>query len=144
MSQFNSLSEVSWLQNGFFVTLCGFSLAYGQYLLIFPTKWVFLFAIFVFELGESFDPSVFAPRHPAHSSPLFIFCAATGSLLCGVAPSMKVLILGRAIAGLGAAGIFSSSMQTLVETTTLKERSSYMGYFGGTSATSLPIQPAEH
>ena len=29
--------------SSFFVTLCGFALAYGQYLLIFPTKWVFLF-----------------------------------------------------------------------------------------------------
>ena len=35
------------------MTLCGFSLAYGQYLLIFPTKYVYLFAIFIFELGES-------------------------------------------------------------------------------------------
>ena len=54
---------------------------------------------------------------------------------------MKVLILGRAIAGVGAAGIFSSSMQTLVEITTLKERSSYMGYFGACFGLSSVIGP---
>jgi hypothetical protein len=46
------------------------------------TKWVYIFLIFIFELG---------------------------SLICGVAPTMEVLILGRAIAGVGGGGIFVSS-----------------------------------
>jgi MFS family permease len=53
----------------------------GQMLVIAPTKWVYMAAIVLFEVG---------------------------SLVCGVAPSMKVLILGRAIAGVGGAGIFVS------------------------------------
>ena len=35
-----------------------------------------------------------------------VFIFEVGSLVCGVAPSIYVLILGRAIAGVGAAGIF--------------------------------------
>lgn len=41
------------LSQGFFVTLCSFTLAFSQYMTIFPSKYVFLFAIFVFELGSS-------------------------------------------------------------------------------------------
>lgn len=37
---------------------------------------------------------------------------------------MAVLIFGRALAGVGAAGIFSSSLQIIIEITTLAERSS--------------------
>ncbi|KAK8066619.1 hypothetical protein PG997_013366 [Apiospora hydei] len=44
------------------------------------SKWAFLLAIFLFEVG---------------------------SLICAVAPTSAVLIAGRAIAGLGVAGIFS-------------------------------------
>ncbi len=52
-------------------------LAIGQVLTITSTKLVYLFSLFVFELG---------------------------SLLCAVAPSIEFLIFGRAVAGVGAAG----------------------------------------
>lgn len=74
--------------HSFFITLLAFNLAYSQYLQIFPSKDVILFAIFMFEIG---------------------------SLICGVAPSMDVLILGRAVAGLGAAGIFTCGIVILAE-----------------------------
>lgn len=38
-----------------------------------------------------------------------------GSLLCGAAPNMPVLILGRAISGAGGAGIFNSALMILTE-----------------------------
>ena len=57
-----------------------FLLCFGQLLLIFKRKWVYLSAVVVFEIG---------------------------SLLCGVAPEVNTLILGRAFAGVGAAGIVS-------------------------------------
>lgn len=43
---------------------------------------------------------------------------------------MAVLIFGRVLAGVGAAGIFSSCFQVLIEITTLQERSTYMGLVG--------------
>ena len=51
-------------------------LFYGQLLNLFDRKFVFLTAIFIFELG---------------------------SLLCGVAPTIFALIFGRAVAGVGGA-----------------------------------------
>ena len=53
---------------------------------MFQIKWTFLSAIGLFELG---------------------------SLVCGVAPSSIALIIGRAIAGLGAGGIFSGGVVIL-------------------------------
>jgi MFS family permease len=40
VTQFNALNEVAWLTNGFFITLCGFTLSFAQYLDIFASKWV--------------------------------------------------------------------------------------------------------
>ena len=39
-----------------------------------------------------------------------------GSLLCGIAPSSKVLIVGRAIEGIGDGGIFAGSFTILAST----------------------------
>lgn len=33
-----------------------------------------------------------------------------GSLICGIAPNSTTLIVGRAVAGLGSAGIFSGAL----------------------------------
>lgn len=62
----------------------------------------------------------FTPSKHVFLGTVVIFEA--GSLVCAVAPSMKVLIFGRALAGAGAAGIFGSAFQTLIEITTLAER----------------------
>ena len=59
-----------------------------------------------------------------------VFIFEVGSLICAVAPNMDVLILGRAIAGLGAAGIFSGAMLVIAEITTLHQRPKYFGLFG--------------
>ncbi|WRT64871.1 uncharacterized protein IL334_001807 [Kwoniella shivajii] len=102
-AQFNSLTKLSWLASGFFLTLLGFNLLYSQWMNIFPSKHVIMFAVFIFEIG---------------------------SLVCGVAPNMDVLILGRAIAGLGAAGIFSGAMVIIAEITPLHNRAQYFALFG--------------
>ncbi|ORY27750.1 major facilitator superfamily domain-containing protein [Naematelia encephala] len=112
--QFNSLSELPWLANGFFLTLLSFNLLYSQWATIFPSKHVMLFAVFIFEVG---------------------------SLICGVAPNMLGLIFGRAVAGLGAAGIFSGGMLILAEVTPLHNRAQYFGLFGVCFAIASVIGP---
>ncbi|KAF8329701.1 major facilitator superfamily domain-containing protein [Cantharellus anzutake] len=102
-NQFHSLTQISWLANGFFLTMLSFNLIYAQLLTIFPSKHMILFAIAVFELG---------------------------SLVCGAAPNMVVLILGRSIAGMGGAGVFVSCVIVLTEITTLKQRAMYMSLIG--------------
>ncbi|WVN86534.1 uncharacterized protein L203_101700 [Cryptococcus depauperatus CBS 7841] len=113
-SQFNSLSQLSWLASGFFLTLLSFNLLYSQLLNIFPSKHVIITAVFIFEIG---------------------------SLVCGVAPNMNVLILGRALAGLGAAGIFSTGMVIIAEMTPLHSRAQYFALFGVCFAIASIIGP---
>ncbi|KAF8317979.1 MFS general substrate transporter [Clavulina sp. PMI_390] len=102
-TQFHSLTQISWISNGFFLTLLAFNLAFAQWTMIFPAKHACLFAITIFEIG---------------------------SLLCGVAPNMTILILGRAIAGIGGSGIFNSALMLITEMTTMAERARLMGFFG--------------
>lgn len=66
-------------------------------------KWGFLVAILIFEIG---------------------------SLICAVAPSSTVLIVGRAIAGIGVAGIFSGAMVIISMTVPLQKRPAVFGAFG--------------
>ena len=59
-----------------------------------------------------------------------VFIFEVGSLICGVAPSMRVLILGRAVTGVGAAGIFGGGMLIVAELTPLHNRAQYLGLMG--------------
>jgi MFS family permease len=64
------------------LTTSAFQLFYGRIYSNFSIKYTMITAVFIFELG---------------------------SLICGVAPTSNALIAGRAIAGLGCAGITSGS-----------------------------------
>lgn len=75
-------------------------LAYGRLYTLFPTKHVYNTAIILF---------------------------AIGSLICTTAPKSVALIVGRAIAGCGAAGIFSGSVLILAASCPLEKRASYTG-----------------
>jgi MFS family permease len=97
-----------------FLTQAGFMLAFGQLLTIAPTKWVYMMLIIIFEIG---------------------------SLICGVAPSMTVLILGRAIAGVGGGGIFVSVLTIVSQVTRLDQRPLLFGLFGAVFAFSSVVGP---
>lgn len=60
-----------------------------------------------------------------------IFIFEIGSVLCGAATSSKMLIVGRAIAGVGAAGVFSGSLIILAHSAPLRRRPLYTGLIGG-------------
>ena len=49
-----------------------------------------------------------------------------GSLICGVAPNSIALIIGRAVAGLGSAGIFQGALTIISYSVALEERPTYM------------------
>lgn len=63
-------------------------LLFGKILGFVPSKWVFLVAIAIFEVG---------------------------SLLCAVSTSVGFLIFGRVFSGVGAAGIWVSVLTILAE-----------------------------
>lgn len=73
---------------------------WGKLYTIFPTKHVFLLSLWIFEIG---------------------------SLICGMAPSSPVLILGRCIAGIGAGGLNAGDIVIVTNTIPLRIRSIYLG-----------------
>ena len=95
---------MGWYGSSYLLTTCATQLIYGKLYTFFSIKWVYLIALFIFELG---------------------------SLICGVAPNSIALIIGRAISGVGAAGIFSGAILIISVTVPLRQRPSYMGLIGG-------------
>lgn len=75
-------------------------LIFGKLYTFYPSKWVFLAGLLVFEIG---------------------------SLICAVAPTSNALIVGRCIAGLGGAGLFSGCLIIVATTVPLRIRPIYMG-----------------
>ena len=75
----------------------------GRIYQLYSTKWVFLFSIVIFEAG---------------------------SAICGAAPNSTAFIIGRAIAGLGSAGIFSGGMMITLPLVPLRKRPIFTSIFG--------------
>lgn len=61
---------------------------------------------------------------------LAMFLFEVGSLLCGVAPNSITLIIGRAIAGLGSAGILTGSFVVVGTAVPLRARPMLMAIVG--------------
>ena len=101
---FHALNDVGWYASGYLLTGCAFQLFFGKLYVLFNVKWVLLSALFIFEVG---------------------------SLVCAVAPSSTALIVGRAIAGLGSAGIFTGAFVVVAHTVVLEKRPAYLGLIGG-------------
>ncbi|KAJ3284918.1 hypothetical protein HK104_009714, partial [Borealophlyctis nickersoniae] len=99
-TELKGFSEIAWIGTAYFLTSTAFMPSYGKFADIFGRKPVFLFSIVVFELG---------------------------SMLCGAATSMNMLIAARGIAGLGGGGIFSMCIIIIGDLTPIRERGKYMG-----------------
>ncbi|KAK3347390.1 major facilitator superfamily-domain-containing protein [Neurospora tetraspora] len=113
--QFHSLQDVGWYGSAYLLTTAALQLLFGRFYTFFSLKWVFLIAIFIFELG---------------------------SLICGVANTSTTLIIGRAIAGIGSAGIFSGALIILAYAVPLERRPLYTGFIGsmyGIASVSGPL-----
>ena len=97
----------SWLTvyfSAYLLATSALQLVFGKFYTFLSIKGVFVTAICIFELG---------------------------SLLCGAAPNTASLIAGRAIAGVGSAGLLSGSMLILAHSVPLAKRPVYSGLVGG-------------
>src|SRR5262245_10540022 len=65
-----------------------------------------------------------------------------GSLVCALAPSMIVLILGRAVQGLGGAGLSAVAVIVLADAAAPKDRGRYYAYFSVVYTTAGAVGPA--
>lgn len=113
-NEFGAMTDIGWWSNAYLLTLSSFQLFYGKLYTLYPIKFVYLAAIGLFEVG---------------------------SLVCATAPNSIALILGRAIAGLGAAGIFSGGILITTKIVPLSRRAGYLGIMSGAFGLAAIIGP---
>ncbi|KAK0103229.1 hypothetical protein ONS95_005263 [Cadophora gregata] len=101
--EFNSVSKLSWLSVSFLIGAAATNLVWGKIFGQFNAKWTYILCVTLFEVG---------------------------SAICGAAPTMDALIVGRAICGVGGSGMYVGVMTLLAATTTIHERPMYVGGTG--------------
>ena len=70
---------------------------------------------------------------------MVIFLA--GNILCGWAPTNRAFIAGRAVAGVGSAGVAANGMTILVKVAEPKRKPLFVGMAAACFATGLVIAP---
>ncbi|KAM0747660.1 MFS general substrate transporter [Meredithblackwellia eburnea MCA 4105] len=113
-SDFNAFTQQGWVASAFILTQTAFLLIWGQTMRVYAAKYVLLANVTIFEVG---------------------------SVVCGSCHNVNTLIVGRAISGVGAAGIFISMIQILSQVTLLEQRPKLFGLFGAVFGISSIIGP---
>ncbi|KAG2214383.1 hypothetical protein INT47_000939 [Mucor saturninus] len=113
-SEFNQMTIVSWVATAYILTFDAFQPLFSKFSDIFGRKLILMVGIVIF---------------------LF------GSLLCGVATSMIMLIIFRAVAGIGAAAIFSMVFIIISDLVPIEKRGSYQGVVNSVFALSSVCGP---
>jgi len=96
------------------MTFGGFQSTWGKFLKYFPSKLSFLLALSIFQIG---------------------------SLICATAPQSVLFIVGRAIEGVGAAGITTGAFTILAISTEAKLRPMLNGLASGIFGLSAIVAP---
>lgn len=100
MSDFHDTSRISWYPAAYSFTTCALTPIAGKMASVFSLKWVYLSFALMFLIG---------------------------SLICGCAPTSNAFIAGRAIAGIGAAGVASNGLTILLAIAPDKKKPLVMG-----------------
>jgi hypothetical protein len=112
---FSEVSQLSWIGAGFPLGSVAVILPYGFLYTTFNMKWLYIAGIALFQAG---------------------------SALCGAAPTMNALIVGRVFAGAGGTGIYLGGLNHFSAMTTRQERGLYLtgtGFFWGLGAILGPV-----
>lgn len=96
---FNSLGDVGWYGSSYLLFTTSLQPSFGKIYTFFNVKYTYLVALGIFEVG---------------------------SIVCALAKSSFMLIVGRAIAGAGAAGLFSGGMTIIGFTVPLQRRAIFI------------------
>ncbi|KAJ3411118.1 hypothetical protein HDV05_002727 [Chytridiales sp. JEL 0842] len=105
---------IPWIGSAYLLTSTSTSALYGKFADIFGRKWVFVFAIVVFEIG---------------------------SFICGAASTMTMLVIGRGVAGIGGGGIFSLVLIIISDIVSIQDRGKYQGIVGAVFGLASVIGP---
>ena len=98
-TDFNALNDVGWYGSSYLLTTTSLQPSFGKVYTYFDVKWVYLSALMIFELG---------------------------SIICAAATGSTMLIIGRAVAGAGAAALFSGGMTIVGYSVPLRKRAMYI------------------
>ncbi|KAF2103662.1 efflux pump [Rhizodiscina lignyota] len=99
-NQFHSLQDVGWYGSAYLLASCSLQPLTGKIYSLFSTKITYMAFLALFEVG---------------------------SALCGAAQSSKMLIVGRAVAGLGVAGLSNGAMTIISASAPLHKRPALIG-----------------
>ncbi|KAK5990013.1 Rubrofusarin-specific efflux pump aurT [Cladobotryum mycophilum] len=113
-SYFHALDDIGWYASAYLLTSCATQLLWGRIYTFYSTKLMFLISILLFEVG---------------------------SAVCGAAPTSTGFIIGRAIAGIGSAGISSGSTVIVTQILPLQKRPAIVGGVGSMFGISSIIGP---
>ena len=113
-NEFHSVEDIGWYGSSYMLTAAIFTPLFGRVYRLHSTKWAFLASMAVFEIG---------------------------STLCGAAPTSIAFIIGRAIAGVGAAGIFCGGTMIIVPLVPLRKRPIFTSFFGMAFGVSSVLGP---
>ena len=113
-TDFNSLGDVGWYGSSYLLATTSLQPSFGKVYTYFNVKWTFLIALCIFELG---------------------------SIICAAARNSVMLIVGRAIAGAGAAGIFSGAMTIIGFAVPLRKRAIYIALLSSMFGISSVVGP---
>ncbi|KAK4198250.1 putative multidrug efflux system protein [Triangularia verruculosa] len=103
VNAFGNSLKLPWLSVGFLLGGVSVVLPFGKLYSLFNAKWLYISSTVLFNVG---------------------------SALCGAAPSMDALIVGRVLAGMGGNGMYLGTMNLLSATTTNAERPGYLSFVG--------------
>ncbi|KAK3317296.1 major facilitator superfamily domain-containing protein [Cercophora scortea] len=115
VEQFGHADQLSWIGSGFPLGSVAVILFVGNLYGHFNMKWIFIVSTALFEVG---------------------------SVLCGAAPNMDALIVGRVLAGSGGAGMYLGCLNYFTLLTAPEERGLYIsltGFFWGIGAVLGPV-----
>ncbi|KAH7396378.1 putative MFS aflatoxin efflux pump [Pyrenochaeta sp. MPI-SDFR-AT-0127] len=112
--EFHSLPDIGWYASAYLMTCGAFQLMFGKIYSMYSVKVVLLLSIFLFEVG---------------------------SAICGAAPNSISFIIGRAVAGIGAAGILAGSVVTITRIVPLKNQPAMNGLLGAIFGIAIILGP---
>lgn len=113
-AEFGNLNDVVWYSSAYSLTNTAFLSSWGKAYKYFPLKTSFLLAGVVFEIGN---------------------------IICATATSSTAVVVGRAISGMGGAGIMSGAFIIIAVTAKPQYRAAYMGIVGVTFGCSGVVGP---
>jgi fucose permease len=112
--EFDGLNMVSWFGSVYFMSFGGFQPASGKFFKYFPLKASYLISIFIFVIG---------------------------SLISGVSQNSVTFIVGRAFAGVGAAGVATGAFTIITFAAEPKVRPGLIGLVGAVYGLSSVVGP---